>query len=280
MTVAIDSAVTAGPMAPTDRHLRISSVLRSEWIKMRTVRSTMWTLVAMAVITVGVAVLATVTISGRWNSMSLGDRLSFDPNSVTLTGLLFSELVIGVLGVLVMSAEYGTGTIRSTLAAIPNRPLVLAAKSAVFAAVALVVGEVLSFSAFLIGQALLRSPAPHATLSQPGVLRAVTGGGLMVAVLGLLALGFATIVRHTAGAITAFVGTLLVLPLLVQALPSSIGNPIAKYLPLPISATMTSVRQTFGQSPGLSPWVGFAVVCAYAALALVVGGVLMVRRDA
>jgi ABC-2 type transport system permease protein len=275
MTVAITT-----PTTPVDRHLRISSVLRSEWIKMRTVRSTMWTLVAMAVITVGVAILATVTISGRWHTMSLGDRLTFDPTRVSLTGLIFSQLVIGVLGVLVMSAEYGTGTIRSTLAAIPNRPLVLATKSAVFAVIALVMGEVLSFIAFLVGQALLRSPAPHATLSQPGVLRAVIGGGLMIGVLGLFALGLATIIRHTAGAITAFVGTLLVLPLLVEALPASIGHPIAEYLPFNIGQTMTSVQHTIGQSPALSPWVGFAVVCAYAIGALVVGGVLMVRRDA
>jgi len=280
MTVAIPSPATPVPVTPVDRHLRIPSVLRSEWIKMRTVRSTMWTLVATAVITIGVAVLATVTISGHWNTMSLGDRLTFDPTSLSLTGLLFSQLVIGVLGVLVMSAEYGTGTIRSTLAAVPSRPLVLATKSAVFAAIALVVGEVLSFIGFLVGQALLRSPAPHATLSQPGVLRAVVGAGLMIAVLGLFALGLATIIRHTAGAITAFVGTLLVLPLVVRALPSSISNPISKYLPLDISNTMTSVRHAVDQSPALSPWVGFAVVCAYAIGALVVGGVLMARRDA
>lgn len=274
--------MTLAITAPTNpvRGLRVTNVLKSEWIKMRTVRSTMWTLAAMAVLTVGVAVLATITISGHWNTMSLGDRLMFDPTNLSLTGLLFSQLVIGVLGVLVMSAEYGTGTIRATLAAIPNRPLVLATKSAVFAAVALVMGEVLSFIAFLVGQALLRSPAPHATLSQPGVLRAVVGGGLMIAVLGLFALGLATIIRHTAGAITAFVGTLLVLPLVVRALPSSIGNPISKYLPLNISDTMTSVGHAVGQAPSLSPWVGFTVVCAYAVGALVVGGVLMARRDA
>jgi hypothetical protein len=255
-------------------------MLKSEWIKLRTVRSTMWTLVAMAIITVGLAVVAGLTITGRWNSMSLGDRLSFDPTNVALTGLLFSQLVIGVLGVLVMSAEYGTGTIRATLAAIPNRPMVLATKSAVFAGVALIVGEALSFIAFLVGQALFRSPVPHATLSQPGVLRAVVGGGLVIAVLGLFALGLATIIRHTAGAITAFVGTLLVLPLLVQALPSSIGAPIAKFLPLPISNTMTSVTHAVGQSQALSPWTGFGVLCAYAIGALAIGGILMARRDA
>jgi ABC-2 type transport system permease protein len=102
----------------------------------------------------------------------------------------------------------------------------------------------------------------------------------MIAVPGLFALGLATIIRHTAGAITAYVGTLLVLPALVAALPSSIGNRIGEYLPLHITDTMTSVLHTGGGAPALSPWVGFAVVSAYAIVALVVGGVLMVRRDA
>jgi len=275
MTVAITPSTLSD-----NRHLRISSVFRSEWIKMRSVRSTMWTLVAMTVITVGIAVIATGSAAGHWSAMSLADRLAFDPTSESLLGLVFAELVIGVLGVLVMSAEFSTGTIRSTLAAIPNRPLVLASKAAVFAVVALVVGEVLSFGAFLVGQALLRSPVPHASLSQPGVLRAVAGGGLMIAVLGLFALGLAAIIRHTAGAIAAFVGVLLVLPALLQALPTSLANRISEYLPLQISGTMTSVHHSIGQSPALSPWVGFAVVCAYAMAALVVGGVLMARRDA
>jgi hypothetical protein len=102
----------------------------------------------------------------------------------------------------------------------------------------------------------------------------------LIAALGLFALGLATIIRHTAGAITAFVGVFFVLPILVEALPTSIGHPIAEYLPLNISSTMTSVGHTLGQSPALSPWVGFAVVCAYAIAALTIGGVLMVRRDA
>lgn len=275
MTVAI----TTSP-ARVERRLRVSNVMRSEWIKMRSVRSTMWTLVAMSAITIGVSAIATIAISGHWSSMSPGDKASFDPTGFSLNGLLFSQLVIGILGVLVMSAEYGTGTIRATLAAVPKRPMVLATKAAVFAAVAVVVGEVLSFGAFLLGQALLRSPVPHANLGQPGVLRAVVGGGLVIAALGLLALGLATIIRHTAGAITAYVGMLLVLPLIISALPSSISNPINKFLPLNIGRTMVSVHQGTIHSNSLSPWVGFLVLCGYAVGALVVGGVVMARRDA
>ena len=245
---------------------------------MRTVRSTMWTLVAMTIITVGISMIAGSTIANRWNTFSVIQRLTFDLTRVSLRGLLFSQLIIGVLGVLVMSAEYGTGTIRATLAAVPRRPRVLAAKAAVFFAVAVVAGEVLAFSGFLVGQALLVSPAPHAVLSQPNVLRAVAGGGLVVAVLGLFALGLATIIRHSAGAITAYVGVLLVAPIILQSLPSSIGQPILKFMPFTISDTMTSVVSNGNDA--FSPWVGLLVLVGYAIAALVIGGWLLNRRDA
>ncbi len=282
MTITITERPNQGGerSAVAVRHLRVTSVLRSEWIKLRSVRSTRWTLAAMAVLTIGIAIIAGATIPGRWATMTPAARLSFDPTKVSLRGLLFSQLVIGVLGILVMSAEYGTGTIRSTLAAVPNRPLVLAAKTVVFAAVAVVVSEVLAFAAFFVGQSLLTSPATHATLGQPGVLRAVAGGGLVVAVLGLFALGLAAIIRHTAGAITAYVGALLVLPIVIQALPTSINQPLGKFLPFNISSAMTRVHATVGPATSFSPWTGFALLCAYAVLALGVGGWLMVRRDA
>jgi hypothetical protein len=278
MTVAIR---TQAELPPAEGHrIRVPSVLASEWIKLRSVRSTGWSIFAMTLITIGVAVIAGISVTHQWSTFSLPDKLTFDPTALSLRGLLFSELVIGVLGVLVISAEYGTVTIRATLSAVPHRPLVLATKAAVFAAVALVVGEVLSFGAFFLGQALLSSPAPHATLSQPGVLRAVVGGGLLVPVFGLFALGIGAIVRHTAGAITAYVGAFLVLPLIIEALPSSLSHPILKFMPFAIINTMTSVRTMFDFGPTFSPWTGFAIMCAYAAAALLIGGWLMVRRDA
>jgi hypothetical protein len=279
MTLTLTTGPTTTLPTTQGRGLSIGKGLRSEWIKMRSVRSTTWTIVAMALISVGIAVIAGVTVSNQWNHMSLADQLSFDPTKISLQGLLFSQLVIGVLGVLLVSAEYGTGTIRATLAATPNRPRVLATKAAVFSAVALVVGQLLAFGSFFVGQALLTSPAPHASLSQPGVLRAVIGAGLMIPVLGLFALGIGSIVRHTAGAITTYVAALLVLPLIVQALPSSVGNAIMKFLPFRISDIMTTVGPGKGAS-AFHPWVGFALVCGYALIALVVGGILMVRRDA
>jgi ABC-2 type transport system permease protein len=278
MTMTMRS--TTLPGIPSGRY-NLLNAARSEWTKLRTVRSTTWSLVAMIVLTIGIGILATATEASRWASASPIDRLTFDPTSLSLTGLLFGQLAIGVLGILVVSAEYGTGTIRATLAAIPNRPLVLAAKAVVFGAVAVVISLAASFGAFFIGQAILSGSTPHTSLGDPGVLRAVVGGGLYLAVLGLLAMGLATIIRHTAGAISAFVGILFILPLIMQALPSSIRDSAGKFLPASIGGAMTSVVPGFKDfGHPFSPWVGFALLCGYAAVALGVGVWLLQRRDA
>ena len=208
--------------------------------------------------------------------------MTFDPTNLSLTGVLFGQLMIGILGVLVVSAEYGTGTIRASLAAVPNRRLFLAAKAATFAIVAFLVGEVVSFVAFFAGQSLISGGAPHATITQPGVLGAVIGSGLYLTVLGLLAVGLGLIIRHTAGALAAFVGLLLIIPLLTPALPSSIENAISKFEPTTIGNAMTVVDTHLpsGSAPTFNPWVGLAILSAYAAVALGVGAWSLVRRDA
>jgi ABC-2 type transport system permease protein len=279
--VTATTALVMGPPRGSGARRNLVGALRSEWTKLRSVRSTTWSLLATVALTILIGILATATEANRWAHLSPVDRLTFDPTSLSLTGLLFGQLAIGVLAILTMSAEYGTGTIRATFAALTNRPLVLAAKAAVFAAVSVVIGEVISFAAFFIGQSILAGTTPHALLSQPGVLRAVVGGGLYLVVLGLLALGIATIVRHTAAAISTFVGVLFVLPLIVHALPTSVQNAIGKFLPANIGAAMTTVNPGF--RPDIHPfgaWVGFGILCGYALAALVVGGWLLVRRDA
>ena len=269
--------VPAAGTPPATGHPSPAGVLRSEWTKLRSVRSTVWSLLALAVVTVGMGALICVAVNNRWSTFGPLERLHFDPTSRSLRGIFLAQLAIGVLGILAITSEYGTGMIRATLAAVPNRPLVLAAKAAVFGAVALVVSEVVTFAAFLVGQSLLTSPVPHATLGQPGVLRAVAGSGLYLAVLGLLALGLGSIIRHTAGAISTFVALLLILPLLLQAFPASVQTSVSKFLPLTIASSMISVHPT---TDAFSPWVGFGLLCVYAAAFLVVAGALFVRRDA
>jgi len=266
---------------PSGRY-RFSGALRSEWTKIRTVRSTAWCLLATVVAGIGIGILASASEASRWRNGGVIDKLLFDPTSVSLTGLIFGQLAMGVLGVLTMSAEYGSGSIRATLAAIPRRPVVLGAKAVVFGVVAFVVSEAVSFAAFFVGQAIMAGSAPTATLSDHDVLRAVIGGGLFLTLLGLFALGLATIIRHTAGSISTFVAILLILPLVDSAFPAKIGWPIGRYLPATIGSAMTSTTLQGAHAdflPSFPFWHGFALLCAYAVGALVIGGLLMVRRD-
>jgi ABC-type transport system involved in multi-copper enzyme maturation permease subunit len=271
-----EPSTTLGPIPPG--RYGFSCVLASEWTKLKSVRSTVWTLLVTAIVGVGLGAIVTSAQASRWSSRTFAEQASFDPTRSSLAGLLFAQLAIGVLGVLVVSAEYSTGTIRSTFSAAPRRPLVLMAKLTVFSVVTLVVGEAVSFIAFFLGQSLLSGKTPTAALSDASVLRAVISGGLYLFALGLLALGLATIVRHTAAVISTFVGLLLILPIIVAALPSSLSDDIGRYLPANIGTVMLTAHY-HGTDP-FGPWTGFALLCGYAAVALVVGGVLLVRRDA
>lgn len=274
--------ITSTIPAPSGPHYRLGNLMRSELTKMRSVRSTTWTLVLTIVLTIAVGVIASAVVPGHWSHVSAADRLTFDPTNQSLIGLVIGQLIIGILGILVITAEYGTGTIRSTLAAVPNRGMFLAAKTATFALVALVVGEVVSFTSFFLGQAMLTSPVPHAAIGQPGVLRAVIGGGLYVTILGLLALGLGTIIRHTAGALAAFVGILFIIPALTAAFPTSVQNAIIKFEPNTIGSEMATVNMhtAAGATPTFSPWVGLTVLALYAAVALGLGAWRLISRDA
>ncbi|HET6793601.1 MAG TPA: hypothetical protein VFH45_04120, partial [Acidimicrobiales bacterium] len=218
------------PTAPAASIAR--SVLAMEWTKFRTVRSTYWTLLAAVVAAVGIAALTCSIYINRFDRLGFADRVTFNPTRFSLNGLELAQLAIGVLGVLVVTNEYSTGMIRATFAAVPQRLGVLAAKGVVFSATVLVLGELMSFAAFFLGQSILSSRNVEAHIGNPGVLRAVVGGGLYLTVLGLLALGLGTLIRHTAGAIAALFGLLLVLPGIVAALPPSWQDAIQKWLPI------------------------------------------------
>jgi ABC-2 type transport system permease protein len=272
----VPPVVRAARALPSGRY-GLSGVIKSEWVKIRSVRSTMWTLGITVVLGIGISALVTFETRSHWSTMSLSNQQTFDPAGTSLVGLFIGQFAIGVLGALVLSAEYGTGTIRATFSAAPRRPMVLVAKVAVFGAVAVVIAEVVAFVAFFLGQALLSAPATHATLSTPGALRQVVGSGLYIALLGLFALGLAAIIRHTAGAICAYLGIVLMLPIIVQLLPNSLQFDIRRFLPDHIGTEMIS---NTGDPHLFSPWIGLLVLVGYVAVALVIGGVLLVRRDA
>jgi ABC-2 type transport system permease protein len=193
-------------------------------------------------------------------------------------GWHLAQLAIGVLGVLVISGEYTTGMIRSSLLAVPRRLPVVWAKLIVFALVTFVLMLIASLISFLIVQAIVTQHHVQHSLSSPGALRTVIGAALFLTVLSVLCLGLGTILRNTAGGIAAFVGLLFVLPGISAILPSSINDSISPYLPLNAGTTVAS--HTFDNSHHLAVWVGFALFCGYAAVALVGAAVTIMRRDA
>jgi ABC-type transport system involved in multi-copper enzyme maturation permease subunit len=255
----------------------LAAAARSEWTKMRSVRSTMWTLLAAIALAVGFGSLVTVSQVNEWDSLSAAEQARLDPTWLSLSGLFLAQLAIGVLGVLMISSEYATGQIRSTLAATPQRLSVLAAKALTFVAVVLTAGLVTTFVSFATGQAVFSGKGLDVSIGDPGVARAVTGGALYLTAVGLLGLGIGTIVRRTAGAITTLVVVLLVVPIVSGFLPASWNNNIGKYMPARAGMAIINVVP---ESGSLAPWTGLAVLVGYALVALSVGGLLLRRQDA
>jgi ABC-2 type transport system permease protein len=251
----------------------LAQAARMEWIKLRSLRSTWWTLAVTAAGTVGIG--ATVGLNTR--------DASGDLTNNALAGVVPGLLLAGVLGVLTMTSEYTSGAIRATLAAIPRRPLVLAAKAAVFGAVTLVVGEAASFIAFFADAATLRHGIAAPTLGQPGVLRAVVLTGAGFCLIGLLGLGLGAIIRHSAAAVGVLVAGVYVV---VQVI-GFIAHGAAAYMPILIVGNSLSTTKpvTCGTDSAscphfLSAWAGLGALCLYAVIALAVGGWLLARRDA
>lgn len=259
---------TAVRRVPHGRY-RFAQAARMEWIKLRSLRSTWWALGATVAGAIGVAVAVGVNT----------EDAAADLTNNALAGIALGLLLTGVLGVLAMTGEYSSGMIRATLAAIPNRPLVLAAKAAVFGVVALAVGEAAAFIAFFAGGAALPGGIAAPTLGQPGVLRAVVLSGAGYCLIGLLGLGLGAIIRHTPAAIAVLVGGVYVVAQLVAAFAPA----IMPYLPIAIVANSLGVVQPVpieGQLHFLSPWAGLGMLCLYPAVTLGVGAWLLARRDA
>jgi len=266
--------VTATPQTSFSPLWRFADILRSELCKLRSVRSTYWTLCAAVVFNITLAALAAIFIPGR---LSGEEKATVDATRLSLAGLHLSQIAFGVLGVLVIASEYDTGMIRTSLSAVPQRRLLLAAKAIVFAVTALIVGIFASFAAYFVFQAFLSDKSLQSAIRDPGVLRAVTGGGLYLTALGLLGLGLGAIVRGSAGAIAALFGLLFVPQLLVQLLPQSWKATIGPYVPMQAGSQIFSAHPETG---ALGPWTGFGVFCLYAVVALGVGFILINRRDA
>ncbi|MFF7245373.1 ABC transporter permease [Embleya sp. NPDC008237] len=252
-------------------------VLHAEWIKLRSLRSTFWVLVTAVFLVISLGLLVCVGTVSRWPDMSAGERARFSAPNASLTGLYLAQLAIGVLGVLVVSGEYATGSIRATMAAVPHRLPVLWAKTAVFGAVTFVLMLGTCLVAFLSGQAVLAKEHIDVSLGDPGVPRVVVGVAVYLALTGVLAIGIGAIVRHAAGGIAIVFGLLLVLPEVVRALPSDWQDRITKYLPSEAGQALSRWHPGEG---ALSPAAGITVFVLYAAVTLAVAAVLLRKRDA
>lgn len=252
------------------------NALRAELIKLRTVRSTYWTLLIAFASNVGLAVLASTLIVPRLNA---GELATTDATRLAMLGLHISQIAYGVLGVLIISSEYSSGMIRTTLAAVPRRRTLLQAKALVLTGVALTTSVVSTVAAYLVFKATLPAHSlSGASLSDPGVTRAVVGAGLYLTVLGLLGFGLGALLRSSTGAIAALFGLLFVPMLLVQMLPDTWRTTLGPYIPME-SGGQIYVATRF-DAGSLGPWSGFGVFCLYAAAAVLAGLALVNRRDA
>lgn len=260
----------------------IAGTLRSELTKIRSVRSTYWTLIVLVLAGVGWAIAACAGEAAHWAQTAPQDRAGFDPTQASVAGLaLLGQLVIVVFGVLVMTSEYSTGMMRTSLAVMPRRGVLFGAKAAVLTAVTLIVALITSFASFFTGQWLLRGTHVTASLSQPGVLRAVLAAACYVAVSGLFAFALGAIVRGTAGAITAAYGLLFLLPQLAKALPSTWYTELVRWLPGgDVVNVVTGTRGVNADQHLFSAGGELAVFGGYAVILLVVGALLFSRRDA
>jgi ABC-2 type transport system permease protein len=252
-------------------------VARSEWTKLWSLRSTRWSLLLAVVAMTGLGIVFGAVQMAHWSQMSPHDRATFDPVDTSLGGWHIAQLAVGVLGVLVISGEYSTGMIRSTFGAVPHRLPVLWAKAAVYGAVVFALMLPSALVAFFVSQAILKRHHVDTTIGAPHVLRAVVGCALFLTITGLLGLALGSLVRNTAGGIATFAGVLFVLPGISAILPNSWGDSIDPYLPLSAGTTILSIHP---DPTALAAWTGLLLYLGYAAAAMLVAAILLVRRDA
>lgn len=256
-------------------------VLRSEWAKFWSLRSSWITLGVAITLLIVIGAIASATWSPDTTSAAGGPPgmgPSSDSNAVSLalTGLTFAQLAVGVLGVLVSAGEYSTGMIRSTMAAVPKRLPVLWSKAAVFGVIALVVATVGVLAAFQFGTLGLHGKSIALTMGDTGVLRSLLGAGVYLGLVGIFGVALGALIRSTAGGIAVLVGILLIVPGLASLLPTSLHNDISPYFP---SNAGEAVYTLHHQAHILSPGAGLAVFAGWVAVTLVAAAVRLRRRD-
>ncbi len=262
------------PLPAAARPAGFGQALQAEWIKLRTVRSTMWTLASLLILGVGLTAVICAA-SADWLASGDADE---SPGSFLTWGMMFAQIPAVVLGIVLVTSEYARGMITATVAAVPRRTHVVLAKAVVGTGVLLVVGTVTAFLGYLAGNAFLEAEGVGLGLGSDGVVRALVGGGLYAAVLGLFGMGLGLLMRHTAAAVTTALALIFVVGNLVMLVPGSIGEWLAKLMPGNAGSSIANV--TSFNPDLLDPGLGFAVFCAETALLLGLATAQFVRRDA
>lgn len=252
--------------------------LHAEWIKIRTMRSTLYVILGTLAFCLGLAALNGSSAGSEFADLSPADQASFDPLATSLRGYLLAQIALGLLGGLVITSEYGARTIVPTLIGVPHRARVLASKAVVLVGVALPVGIAVSLAGFLVGQASLSGAgAPHLALSDGVTLRGIFGGGLYLALAGLFGLALGTVIRSTTATVTTLFGVMLIVQAFAPALPGELGDWVSKYWP-PIAGGQ--IITSYQDPDLLSPWAGVGVMVGSVAVLMVAAFVVFRKRDA
>ncbi|WP_314219154.1 ABC transporter permease [Streptomyces zaehneri] len=253
-----------------------TQVIRSEWTKIRSVASTVWTLSLAVVVTIALGMLISALSRNEFDNMSRDDRLSFDPTFISFAGMSLGQLAMIVFGVLVVSNEYSTGMIRTSLAAVPQRGIFLFSKIAVATGLALAVGLATSFVTFFLGQAMLGSH--KASIGDTGVLRAVIGGGLYMTLIAVFSMGVATMLRSPMLSLGILMPFFFLISNILGNVPAT--KKIGRYLPDQAGSKIMRVVTPIDDDTPYGPWGGFAIMALWALAALAGGYLLLKKRDA
>ena len=276
--VLTPAATTPAPGRVPALRVTQGRVLLSEFTKFRSLRSTMWTLVAAVALMIGIGALFSGVNASQYHTFNWAERAAFNPVTTSLNGVHFAVVAFGVLGLLLTGGEYSTGMIRSSLTAVPRRLPVLWGKLAVFAGSIFSVSLVASFISFFLGQAVLSSHHLGVSITAHDALRSVIGAALYVTVAGLIGVALGALLRNTAAGIAIFASVFFVIPLLATLLPASISDHLAQYLPSNAGGAVWG--GTAFVPNALSPWTGFALLCGYAAILIGAGASRLRRSDA
>ena len=265
-------AAATRPRVPVAGNLTVAGVLRSEWTKLRSVRSTWWLLCTAIILTVGVAVFVSPgATSGRPAPATFARNTEY--------GSVLSQLALLVLGVLVFTGEYQSGLIRASLSVVPRRLLLLWGKLGAFGAVALALSLASSVAAFVLGELAQRARPgrPHVWFGDPQVTRIVIGAGLVLAVTGIFGLALGAIIRNTAAGLSTIAAVFFVLPLLLRiALPAS-DQGFLRFLPSNAGGALWDAALS---PTSMTPWTGFALLCGYTAALVAVAAWRLQHGDA